>query len=117
MKPDAYLDAVAALGCMVCIQPAQIHHAKGGSMRSRESVGTSQRTSDEVALPLCPNHHTGAEGIHTIGVLTWEARFGTQLEMLIAVAIRLEAAPRRPAAPKRRPVMSKILPRQRPTRA
>lgn len=112
MKPDSYLDAIAALGCMVCRQPAQIHHAKGGSMRSRESAGTGLRTSDESALPLCQHHHTGAEGIHTIGVLTWEARYGSQLEMLIAVAIRLEAAPRKPAAPKRRPVLSKLLPRR-----
>jgi len=112
VKPDPYLTAVAALGCMVCGQPAQIHHAKGGSMRSRESAGTSQRTSDEVALPLCLNHHTGAEGIHTIGVLTWEVRYGSQLEMLIAVSVRLEAAPRRSAPPKRRLIVSKILPRR-----
>ena len=81
-------------------------------MRYVESAGTGQRTGDDCAIPLCLNHHTGAEGIHTIGVLTWEARYGSQLEMLIAVAVRLEAAPRKPAAPKRRPALSKILPRR-----
>lgn len=110
MKPDAYLDAVAALGCMVCVQPAQIHHAKGGSMRGH--AGTGLRSADDLALPICMHHHTGAEGIHTLGVLTWEARFGAQLEMLIAVQVRLEAAPRKPAAPKRRPALSKLLPRR-----
>lgn len=110
MKPDAYLDAIARMGCMVCQSPAQIHHASGGSLRGQSGMGL--RSADDLALPLCMSHHTGAEGIHTIGVLTWEARFGTQLEMLIAVAVRLEAAPRKPAPPKRRPALSKILPRR-----
>ena len=81
-------------------------------MRYVESAGTGLRTGDDCAIPLCLHHHTGAEGIHTIGVLTWEARYGSQLEMLIAVAIRLEAAPRKPEPPKRRPALSKILPRR-----
>lgn len=109
MKPDAYLTAVAELGCVICGQPAEIHHAKGGSMRYRESAGTGQRTGDDCAIPLCPYHHRGLEGVHTIGVLTWEARFGQQADMLIAVSVRLEARP--VADPKRLAAPSKILPR------
>lgn len=73
-----YLTAVAELGCMVCGGPAQIHHAKGGSMRYVESAGTGLRTGDDCALPLCANHHTGGEGIHTIGVQTWEPGSATR---------------------------------------
>lgn len=106
-----YLSAVAALGCIVCCQPAQIHHAKGGSMRYVESAGASQRTGDDCALPLCMRHHTGAEGIHTIGVQTWEARYGNQADMLTVVAVLLRNAEHPIAEPKRTAPPTKILPR------
>ena len=106
-----YLDAVAELGCCVCGQPAQIHHARAGSMRYVESAGTGLRTGDDCAIPLCLNHHTGSEGIHTIGVQTFEARYGTQADMLTTVAMLL----RNTACeqPRRREKASKVLARCR----
>ncbi len=74
--------------------------------------GMGQKTGDENIIPLCLDHHTGAHGIHTVGVLTWEAEYGRQTDMLIAVATRLEAAPRKLARPKPASTLAKILPRR-----
>lgn len=111
MTSTPYLTAVAELGCMICNGPAQIHHAKGGSMRFVESAGAGLRTGDDCALPLCANHHTGREGIHTIGVQTWEARFGDQAEMLNALALRLRQSGIAIQPPSRVAMPSKIVPR------
>lgn len=40
--------------------------------------GMSQKVSDWLVIPLCARHHTGKEGIHTIGVDAWEAAYGPQ---------------------------------------
>jgi hypothetical protein len=58
-----HLARVAQLGCCVCRMlghgptPAQVHHI-------REGQGMSQRASNWLTIPLCPEHHTGAQGIH-----------------------------------------------------
>lgn len=91
--PDAYLAAVAALPCVVCgAMPVQVHHASAGSMIGIESGGMGRKNGSDKALPLCLNHHTGAQGVHTIGVQTWEALYGPQSEMLEAVARRVGMA-------------------------
>ncbi|MCG1042519.1 Ref family protein [Mycetohabitans sp. B8] len=60
-----YLDKVARLGCAACallgyevsdVQP-EIHHP-------REGQGTAQRAPHWLAVPLCPQHHRGTNGIH-----------------------------------------------------
>ena len=55
---------LARLGCVVCQfalgiddTPAQLHHvAKGSGQRSPYSMA-----------PLCPEHHTGKSGMHSMG--------------------------------------------------
>ena len=54
---------VAALGCVICrrehncYSPPQLHHvAEHSGLRSNYGV-----------VPLCPEHHTGAAGFHTLG--------------------------------------------------
>lgn len=78
-------------GCIICKQPASIHHCIGGSMLTELGVqhGKSQKNSDWLVLPLCYNHHQGREGLHTIGVLTWERRYGSQVSHLDEVNGRL----------------------------
>jgi hypothetical protein len=62
-----YLGRVAELGCAVCRRmgyegtPAEIHHRKGG-------MGIGQRSQHDQAIPLCPEHHRGATGVHGLGV-------------------------------------------------
>lgn len=58
----AYMDRVAALGCVVCKllgyrAEAQVHHVRAG-------VGKAQRAGNYCTIPLCQNHHTGTHGVH-----------------------------------------------------
>jgi hypothetical protein len=58
-----YMSRVAELGCSLCQvigygpTPAEVHHL-------REGVGMAQRNSDFLTIPLCPEHHRGAGGVH-----------------------------------------------------
>lgn len=81
-----HLDRVAALGCIVCRNlelgetPAEIHHCSTGT-------GLSVRADNYHCIPLCHIHHrTGGNGmaIHA-GRKSWEANFGTELELLAKV--------------------------------
>lgn len=68
---------VAALGCLICRRPAEVHHI-------RHQVGAGRRSSPYQTIPLCPEHHRhGNRGvaIHS-GKVTWERKFGTELELL-----------------------------------
>lgn len=85
-----YLDRVASLGCIVCRNlghgetPAHVHHIRTGK-------GMGQRASNYETIPLCPTHHqNGGHGvaIHA-GQKTWEANFGTELELLEQVKMEL----------------------------
>lgn len=69
--------------CFICGHEAQLHHPRGGSMAFRGvHVGGAQKCSDWLQVPLCENHHTGAEGVHTIGVVTFEKIHGPISGML-----------------------------------
>lgn len=79
---EAHLKNIRQMPCCVCgVTPAGFaHHALGGSMVAKVGVrGAAMRASDFLALPLCQHHHQGAEGLHTIGVRTWEAEYGDQV--------------------------------------
>ena len=75
------LDRVAGIGCVVCLihheaySPACIHHLRDGQ-------GMGQRAGDDCAIPLCHYHHQGAEGIHTLGTRTWQAKYGAERDLL-----------------------------------
>ena len=73
---------VAALGCILCRHlgygqtPAQLHHV-------REGQGMSQRAADTLVIPLCPEHHQGASGLHGLGAREFERRYKTtELDLL-----------------------------------
>jgi hypothetical protein len=74
------LDSIASMGCIVCGQPAEIHHL-------REHMGMGMRAPDERAIPLCPRHHrTGGHGIAIhAGRKAWAARFGEPEALLLQV--------------------------------
>lgn len=82
-REKAYLDRVASLGCVVCRNlgfgptPAAVHHIRAGQ-------GMSQRASDYLTIPLCPEHHqNGGKGvaIHA-GQQAFEAIYGSELDLL-----------------------------------
>ena len=70
-------EVLAQLGCCICGQPAQIHHLIGVKYR-----GLGQKANDDQTIPLCMHHHTGGQGIHTLGKRAWELKYGDQAELL-----------------------------------
>lgn len=87
---DRHKSRVADLGCIVCDEalgisgsPAVLHHP-------RAQVGGAQRESDWVVIPLCPEHHVGKAGFHTLGSEGFYARFKlSEMGMLALVIERL----------------------------
>lgn len=71
-----YLGKVAALGCIICGSPAEIHHRRTGT-------GLKRANHSEV-IPLCHSHHrTGGYGvaIHA-GIKKWQENFGSELDLI-----------------------------------
>ena len=66
---------VADLGCAVCRRmgypgtPAELHHKRAGQ-------GLSNRASNWQVIPLCPEHHRGATGVHGLGTRGFAKRWG-----------------------------------------
>jgi hypothetical protein len=89
-----YLAKVAALGCCVCRRlglgrtPAEVHHiAEGSSIRS-----------DFAVAPLCPEHHRGESGFHTLKesrfCQLYDVPWGNEYGLLVWTAEDLERAQR-----------------------
>ena len=77
-----HLDAVAALGCLVCGAPANIHHLRRNP-ETGQHLGMGQRASHFHVIPLCQFHHqTGGFGIaFHAGPREWERLHGTETEL------------------------------------
>ena len=77
-----HLNAVAELGCAVCRRmgyegtPAEIHHKRAGT-------GAGRRSSHYDAIPLCPEHHRGATGLHGLGTKGFPKHWGFNEEDLL----------------------------------
>lgn len=85
-----HLSRVAALGCVLCDHlgtpgsPAEVHHI-------REGQGAAQRASDFLTVPLCPECHRGANGLHGLGTRGFAARYKLdELDLLAMTIERLE---------------------------
>lgn len=79
-----HMAAVAALGCLICRAPAEVHHIRTG-------YGAGQRASHYETLPLCPRHHRlGGPRVafHACPDL-WQAVHGSELMHLENVRRRL----------------------------
>lgn len=80
-----HMGRVAALGCLLCGSPAEVHHI-------REEQGMSQRASNWLTTPLCSEHHRGASGFHGLGMRAFERRYGlSELDLLAMTIERLAA--------------------------
>lgn len=83
MAEAAHMGRVAALGCLLCGAPAEVHHL-------REGQGMSQRASNWLTVPLCPEHHRGASGLHGLGERGFERRHRLgELDLLAQTIERL----------------------------
>ena len=76
---------LSEMGCCLCRHlgrpgtPAEIHHLIAG----RNSTG--KRSDWRLTVPLCPEHHRGATGVHGLGQKAWERLWGvTEQELLEA---------------------------------
>lgn len=77
-----YMGLVADLGCLICGGLAEIHH-------NTKNRGYGAKSSNYHIMPLCPNHHRGSNGIHHIGVKTWEKKFRDQDEFVNQVKLKI----------------------------
>ena len=70
-----YMGRVADLGCAVCRRmgypgtPAELHDKRAGQ-------GLSNRASNWQVIPLCPEHHRGATGVHGLGTRGFAKHWG-----------------------------------------
>lgn len=73
---------VAELGCAMCHHihglhapgPVELHHIRTGGWG---------KGNYKTLIPLCVNHHRGAEGIHHIGTKLWERQLGATQQQLL----------------------------------
>jgi hypothetical protein len=75
----AHHDAVAALGCMVCGGPAEIHHLKHHPITGEHLT----RRDHWLVIPLCPMHHRQGDwgvAFHA-GSTHWQAIYGLEVNM------------------------------------
>jgi len=80
----AYTGRVAELGCLICGGIPEIHH-------NTKNRGYGAKSSNYDIMPICPDHHRGEEGIHHIGVKTWEDKYGDQDDLVKRVRLRIYA--------------------------
>ena len=69
------LNRIAALGCIICHKPAELHHLRDGA-------GMGQRGKE--VIPLCPYHHRQGpfgEAIHN-GYKTFAKKYGDERYLL-----------------------------------
>lgn len=79
-----HMGRVAALPCACCgAHGVQVHHIRAGQ-------GMSQRASDFLTVPLCPDCHTGPNGLHGNRSLMRIYKLD-ELDMLAATIERLAA--------------------------
>jgi hypothetical protein len=82
MTAKEYMREVASLGCLICEEqgtkdvPSEVHHAFSAEDRS-----------DWLVVPLCPEHHRGASGVHGLHRRTFEMRYRMSDARLLAATL------------------------------
>ncbi len=82
VKASNHLERVASLGCILChhigfgYSPAEAHH-----------IGDTAERSDFLTIPLCPEHHRGAQGFHGMGERRLNAAYKTNELGLLAMTL------------------------------
>jgi hypothetical protein len=85
-KVKRYEARLRTLGCILCRHlgtpgtPASLHHP-------RQFAGAAQKASDWLQVPLCPEHHQGASGVHGLGTKGFYARYKLAEHDLLAMTI------------------------------
>jgi len=88
LKEKKHMNRVAELGCAVCRRqgyegtPAELHHKRAGT-------GAGRRSSHYDVIPLCPEHHRGATGLHGLGTKGFPKRYGYDEDDLLKETLEL----------------------------
>lgn len=90
-EEERMMSNVGEMGCLVCEHmgypgtPAELHH-----VRARHGWG---RSSHKAIIPLCPEHHRGNKGVHSMGRQQFKDMYGkSEIEFLEIVLNRLMEA-------------------------
>lgn len=87
-RESRHMGRIADMGCVLCRYlgfghtHAHVHHL-------REGQGMGQRSSNYLTIPLCPEHHQGATGIHGMGTKAFERLYKLNELDLLAMTIEL----------------------------
>lgn len=74
--------ALADMPCAICLRIHGAHEGGNVTLHHLRSGGWGKGDYTTL-IPLCHNHHQGAEGIHTLGTKAWERHFQvTQQDLL-----------------------------------
>lgn len=83
--------ALADMACVICERLYGQHPGGNVELHHLRSGGWG-KGSYTTLIPLCWNHHQGAEGIHTLGTKAWERHFDvSQQDLLNLVNERIAA--------------------------
>ncbi len=88
MTPTEHIRNLKQLRCIYSNTPlnVELHHCHGGSMRGLAVRGVAQKTNPYLQIPLAHKYHTGQFNPEAMGVDTWEATIGRQIDFLRDVA-------------------------------
>jgi len=93
---SAHEKRLREMRCIVTeMYPVTLHHCHSGSMNNLgpefRNPGMGEKNNPFLQIPLMAEYHVGVRGIDgSLGVETWEALFGTQVELLQEVNEQLE---------------------------
>jgi hypothetical protein len=77
-----YMALVASCGCLVCGEPASVHHCRDG-------IGLSARAGNYLTVPLCYEHHQGASGWHALQAARFFDRYRMREKDMLDTTIGL----------------------------
>ena len=83
-----YLGKVAALGCILCRHLGMRQESATTVHHIKEGQGLSQRAEHWLTVPLCHDHHLGANGLHGLGTKGFYTRY--KLDELDLLAFTIE---------------------------
>ena len=67
MSEATWKARLGQIGCVLCTRFGLAQRGRTYLHHVREGQGMSQRASDYLCIPLCWEHHVGADGVHVLG--------------------------------------------------
>jgi hypothetical protein len=77
---------LADMACVICERIYGQHPGGNVTLHHLRSGGWG-KGDYKTLVPLCFNHHQGAEGIHTMGTKAWERHFDVSQQDLLELTL------------------------------